>query len=66
MKAKTSSDGEKMARDALKALRRAAKKAVELARLTGTPAYVWENGRIVDIAKRRRKTRKNTAKLKRT
>ena len=43
---------------ALKALRRAAKKAVELARLTGTPAYVLENGRIVDIAKRKRKTRK--------
>jgi len=35
-----------------------AKKAVELARLTGTPAYVLDNGRIVDIAKRRRKTRK--------
>ena len=65
MKAKTSSDGEKMARDVLKALRRAAKKAVELARLTGTSAYVLENGRIVDIAKRRRKTRKTTAKLKR-
>jgi hypothetical protein len=30
MKAKLSSDGEKLARDALKALRRAAKKAVEL------------------------------------
>jgi hypothetical protein len=47
-----------MATDALKALRRAAKKAVELARLTGTHAYVLENGRIVDIAKRKRKTRK--------
>jgi len=58
MKAKASSDGEKMATDALKALRRAAKKAVELARLTGTHAYVLENGRIVDIAKRKRKTRK--------
>ncbi len=58
MKAKASSDGEKTATGALKALRRAAKKAVELARLTGTPAYVLENGRIVDIAKRKRKTRK--------
>ena len=58
MKAKASSDGEKMATDALKALRRAAKKAVELARLTGTHAYVLENGRIVDIAKRKGKTRK--------
>ncbi len=51
MKAKASSHGEKMARSALKALRRAAKKAIELARLTGTPAYVLENGRIVDAAK---------------
>jgi hypothetical protein len=58
MKPKASSDREKMATDALKALRRAAKKAVELARLTGTHAYVLENGRIVDIAKRKRKTRK--------
>jgi hypothetical protein len=58
MKPKASSDGEKMATDALKALRRAAKKAVELARVTGTHAYVLENGRIVDIAKRKQKTRK--------
>jgi hypothetical protein len=65
MKAKASSDGEKMATDALKALRRAAKKAVELARLTGTHAYVLENGRIVDIAKRKRKTRKTRRKPRR-
>jgi len=43
----------KLVPPALKALRRAAKKAVEFARLTGTPAYVMENGRNVDIAKRR-------------
>jgi hypothetical protein len=65
MKAKASSDSEKMATDALKALRRAAKKAVELARLTGTPAYVLENGRIVDIAKRKRKTRQTRRKPRR-
>ncbi len=65
MKAKASSDGEKMATDALKALRRAAKKAVELARLTGTHAYVLENGRIVDIAKRKRKIRKVRRKPRR-
>ncbi len=59
MKAKADSYGKKMAHGALKALRRAAKKAVERARLTGTPAYVLENGRIVDIAKRPRTTRKN-------
>ncbi len=40
---------------ALKALRRAAKKAVELARLTGTPAYVLKNGQVVDVTKRARK-----------
>jgi hypothetical protein len=44
--------GKKKMPDALKALRRAAKKALEFARLTGTPCYVMENGRIVDIAKR--------------
>jgi hypothetical protein len=61
MKSRASSDGEKMATDALKALRRAAKKAVELARLTGTHAYVLENGRIVDIAKRKRRTKRTAA-----
>ena len=43
---------------ALKALRRAAKKAVDLARLTGTPAYVLKNGQIVDVAKRTHKIRR--------
>ena len=42
---------------ALAALRRAAKKAVELARQTGTPAYVLANGKIVDVAKPGRKNR---------
>jgi hypothetical protein len=45
---------------ALAALRRAAKKAVELARQTGTPAYVLENGKIVDIARRTGKARKKS------
>ena len=36
----------------LAALRRAAKDALDLARRTGTPCYVMENGKIVDIAKR--------------
>jgi hypothetical protein len=64
MKANASSIGDKMARDALKALRRAAKKAIELARATGTHAYVLENGRIVDISKRSRRTRKTIPKRK--
>ncbi len=56
MKAKATSSGQ--ARDILQALRRAFKKAVELGRLTGTSAYVLENGRIVDAAKKTRGTRK--------
>ena len=60
MKRKAPSSAKEPVPDALKALRRAAKKAVELARLTGTHAYVLENGRIVDIAKRKRKTRKTS------
>ena len=46
MKRKAPSIAKEPVPDALKALRRAAKKAVELARMTGTPAYVLENGRI--------------------
>jgi hypothetical protein len=46
---------------ALIALRRAAKKAVELARQTGTSAYVLEGGKLVDAATRRpKKKRKPT------
>jgi hypothetical protein len=33
-----------------KALRRAAKRALELGRRTGTPVYVLRQGKIVDIA----------------
>jgi hypothetical protein len=49
------------------ALRRAAKKALELARMTGTPAYVMIDGKIVDIAKPSRKSPKprSTAKTSR-
>lgn len=34
----------------MKALRRAAKRALELGRQTGTPVYVLKRGKIVDIA----------------
>ena len=37
-----------------KALRRAARRALEIGIRTGTPVYVMEKGRIVDIASRRR------------
>ena len=36
-----------------KALRRAAKSALLLARQTGTPCYVVKKGKIVDLAKQR-------------
>jgi hypothetical protein len=64
MKTKVRSHGEKMAQDALKALRRAAKKAIELARATRTHAWVLQDGRIVDIA--RRKPNPKIGKRKRT
>jgi hypothetical protein len=55
MKMKASSNRKETITPALKALRRAAKMALELARQTGTPCHVLENGRIVDIAKRKEK-----------
>lgn len=38
--------------DELRALKRAAKNALKLAQQTGTPCYVMEGDKIVDIAKR--------------
>ena len=39
-----------------KALRRAGRKARELAVKTRTPLYVFENGKVVDLTKQKRKT----------
>jgi len=39
------------ANDTLRALRRAARKALELGIKTGTPVYVLKNGKIVDLTK---------------
>ena len=39
----------------LKAMRRAARRARELARRTGTPFYVFKNGRVVNLNPRPRK-----------
>jgi len=44
---------------ALAALKRAAKNAIELARRTGTPAWIMEDGKLIDVAKPARKTAKN-------
>ena len=37
--------------DTLRALRRAARNALELGMKTGTPVYVMKNGKIVDLTK---------------
>ena len=39
----------------MKALRRAAKRALQLGMETGTPVYVLKRGKIVDLTKERRK-----------
>ena len=39
----------------MKALRRAAKRALQLGMETGTPVYVLRHGKIVDLTKQRRK-----------
>jgi hypothetical protein len=54
MKPAAASKGKKGAPPALLALRRAAKKAIELARTTGTSAYVLKDGHIVDAAPARK------------
>jgi hypothetical protein len=49
---------EQLVSDELRALKRAGKNALELARQTGTPCYVMEGNKIVDIAKRGRAKKK--------
>jgi hypothetical protein len=46
------------AQDALRALRRAAKRALELGIATGTPVYVIRDNKIVDLTKDQPATRK--------
>jgi hypothetical protein len=46
------------AKDTLRALRRAAKRALALGLQTGTPVYVWKNGRIVDLTKEQSPSKK--------
>lgn len=48
--------------DTLRALRRAAKRALELGLQTGTPVYVWKNGKIVDLTKEQRPAKKAKSK----
>jgi len=49
-------------RDTLRALRRAARRALELGLQTGTPVYVWKNNRIVDLTKEHRPSKKSKSK----
>lgn len=46
--------------DTLRALRRAAKRALELGLQTGTPVYVWKDGKIVDLTKEPKKPSKKS------
>ena len=48
--------------DTLRALRRAAKRALELGLQTGTPVYVWKNNQIVDLTKEQRPSKKSKSK----
>lgn len=47
--------------ETLRALRRAAKRALELGLQTGTPVYVWKNNRIVDLTKEQKPSKKPKA-----
>jgi hypothetical protein len=48
--------------DTLRALRRAARRALELGLQTGTPVYVWKNNKIVDLTKEHRPSKKSKSK----
>jgi hypothetical protein len=58
MRARESSE----TRDITRALRRAARKALELGIKTGTPVYVMKNGKIVDLTKEQKRTNKSRPK----
>ena len=50
------------AKDTLRALRRAAKRALELGLQMGTPVYVWKDGRVIDLTKKQRPAKKSKSK----
>ncbi len=58
MKRKPASKKAKNGPPALRALRRAARRAVELAKRTGTPAFVLQGDDVVNIAKSRANAKK--------
>ena len=50
------------AKDTLRALRRSARRALELGLKMGTPVYVWQEGKIVDLTKKQRPAKKSKSK----
>ena len=48
--------------DTLRALRRAAKRALELGLQTGTPVYIWRNNQIVDLTKEQKSSKSSKRK----
>ncbi len=50
------------AKETLRALRRAARRALELGLKTGTPVYVYRNNEIVDLTKQKRSAKKSPSK----
>jgi hypothetical protein len=50
------------AKDTLRALRRAARRALALGLQTGTPVYIWKNNKIVDLIKEQKPSRKSKSK----
>jgi hypothetical protein len=50
------------AKDTLRALRRSARRALQLGLQTGTPVYVWKNGKIVDLTKEHGPSKKSKSK----
>lgn len=61
MSRRISSDSPEI-KQTLRALRRAARQALELGIKTGTPVYVIKNGKIVDLTKERPTARKSSSK----
>ena len=45
--------------ETLRALRRAARRALELGLQMGTPVYVWKNGKIIDLTKEHKPSKKS-------
>jgi hypothetical protein len=60
----TTNNGKKDISRALKALQRSAKRALVIGLTTGTPVYVMENRRIVDLTKRAKSRRIQESKHK--